>query len=380
MNKKLIVGVVTALVAGCVFSGQAFAKADNTMHPVIFAHGMLGFDQLLGIQYWGNDYGDFVGDPCDGFLEIGCNQYISDDQQAFATRVSPLDSSNARGTELADEIESYMATVGATHVNIVSHSQGGLDGRKAAKVLHDRTGYQVVKVLVSLSSPHRGSPVAKSILDRHDGIEQFVRILVDYLGTPLIYGEVGDVETSLKSLTYDDYDPNDGVITGAKAFNQMYNIDNTYIKHYASLITADEDNLNPILSLLARLLPDRIDADGWCDPANEDCDNDGAAGAGDGYIDDGDDDGLVGINSQQMGYRLKYTDFSIYQNISRDSLVGYVSDINQPNQTQSTSYRSLIKSDHLDMCGFGVIPYLIPDDFPEKEFFAAVIDYISENE
>ncbi|MFW6237260.1 MAG: esterase/lipase family protein, partial [Desulfosudaceae bacterium] len=169
------------LLMAAMVPTTVLARADKTDYPVVFAHGMLGFDELVGIHYFGNDYGVFVGDPCDGFLETSCNPEIDKKQQAFAASVNPFQSSEYRGLQLADEIESYMATVGADHVNIIGHSQGGMDARKAARVLFDRTGDQVVKVLVSISAPHRGSPVGKGVLDRGPGgINALLSFVVDY--------------------------------------------------------------------------------------------------------------------------------------------------------------------------------------------------------
>lgn len=62
-------------------------------------------------------------------------------------------SSDHRGLQLADAVEAWMIANDFTHVNFVGHSQGGMDLRKAAKILHDRFGYQVVKVAYSISSP-----------------------------------------------------------------------------------------------------------------------------------------------------------------------------------------------------------------------------------
>jgi triacylglycerol esterase/lipase EstA (alpha/beta hydrolase family) len=377
MVKKALVIVLVCCLFSAVPSG-VFAAAAKTTYPVVFAHGMLGFDELVGIDYFGNDYGVFVGDPCDGFLETSCNSEIDKRQQAFAASVNPFQSSEKRGLELTDEIESYMATVGASCVNIIGHSQGGMDARKAAKLLYNRKGRQVVKVLVSVSSPHRGSPVGKGVLDRGpDGINAFLSFVVDYFVGPLLVLDVSDFEASMKSFVYDDYDPADGEVTGARAFNNAYGINNTYVKHYASVITADQGSLNPILGALGLVAPLDIDGDGWC--ANyEDCDNDGAAGAGDGNFDDGDDDGLVGINSQQMGYRLKYNkNWLLGTYFTRDSATGYVGDINRPSQVQATSYSSVISEDHLDVLGLGVIPYLVPDAFDEEEFYGDLIDYIA---
>lgn len=85
-----------------------------------------------------------------------------------------------------------------------------------------------------------------------------------------------------------------------------------------------------------------------------------------------DDDGLVGLNSQHMGHRLKYNEYLFSQDtMSTESSTGYVSNLNAPNSTQMTSTAGLVNQDHLDVIGVG------PDTFDENEFYAAAIGYIA---
>lgn len=160
-----------------LFCAMAGLRAARTTYPVVFAHGMAGFDNIAGYDYRGDDYGTFVGDPCDEFLEVTCNSYIDSNQKAFVGQVQPFHNSEVRGYDLVNDIEGFMATVGATKVNLIGHSQGGLDSRKAAVELRNRRGAPVVRVMISISSPHRGSPVAKYILDLGPGITSVVAAL-----------------------------------------------------------------------------------------------------------------------------------------------------------------------------------------------------------
>ncbi|GIW23719.1 MAG: hypothetical protein KatS3mg068_2726 [Candidatus Sericytochromatia bacterium] len=346
---------------------STWGRAARTTYPVVFAHGMGGFDDILGYDYWGDDYGTFVGDPCDKFLEFACNWYIDKKQKAIATTVTPFQNSEYRGWQLANQVESYMAATGSSHINMIGHSQGGLDIRKAAKELYARKGYRVVKVLISISSPHRGSPVAKFVLENYT-LEKILSALFNVFGN-IIYGSGNDAIESLKQLMYNDYDPKDGKLTGAKQFNEKNPISPLYAERYASLMTHQQGlSLNPIL-LLVKAFYD-IDGNGYC---LDDCDNDGAAGRGNGNKTDTDDDGLVGINSQQMGYRLIYKVkcCGIMDIINTYYNTGYVFDINHPSEQQMISKEAIINQDHIDVIG---IP---PDTFDEMEFYAAIIDYIA---
>jgi pimeloyl-ACP methyl ester carboxylesterase len=350
-------------------AAQAHAGADRTTYPVVLAHGMAGFDDLLGLDYWGDDYGTFVGDPCDGFLEVSCNGNIDNGQKTFVSTVTPFHNSEVRGLELADDIEGFMASAGAPHVNLVGHSQGGLDIRKAAKTLYQRRGYTVAKVVISLSSPHRGSPVAKYILSLGPGVTSVIDALATYFGD-LIYQPGNDGFAAAKQLVYGDFSATDGLTTGARTFNVNNPVDSRYATRYASLITAQSGlGVNPLLYLLSEFFFD-IDGDGAC---SEDCDNDGAAGRGDGDRGNSDDDGLVGINSQQMGYRLRYDQYPfLFDQIFTDFDRGYVGSLNAPSSVQMTSRSGVISQDHVDVVGIG------PDTFDEMEFYAAIIDYIAE--
>jgi triacylglycerol lipase len=349
-------------------AAQAHADAVKTTYPVVFAHGMAGFDDILGYDYWGDDYGTFVGDPCDELFEVYCNGDIDAGQKAYVAQVQPFQTSEVRGLDLANDIEGFMATAGATRVNLVGHSQGGIDIRKAARVLFERRGQTVVRVLISISSPHRGSPVAKYILDLGPGVTSVVGALASYFGD-VVHGPGNDAIAAAKQLVYNDHSATDGKTTGMRAFNQAYNVDARYAARYASLITAQSGlSVNPALFLLRELFFD-IDGDGSC---TDDCDNDGAGGRGDGSTSDNDDDGLVGINSQQMGHRLQYQENLLsFDMIYTDLDRGHVANLNAPSALQMTSSANVINQDHIDVIGVG------PDTFDEMEFYAAIIDYVA---
>jgi len=366
--RRALLAVSTLLAASFAISPDARAAAAKTTYPVVFAHGMGGFNDILGFDYWGDDYGTFVRDPCDEFLGILCNPDIDSHQKAYVSQVQAFQSSEVRGLDLANDIEGFMATAGASRVNLIGHSQGGIDVRKAARVLYERKGRTVVDVLISISSPHRGSPVAKYILDLGPGVTSVIAALANYYGN-VIYQSGNDAYAGAKQLVYDDYAPGDGAVTGMKAFNLAYPVDSRYASRYGSFITAQTGlSVNPALFLLVQGFYD-IDGNGYC---ADDCDHDGAGGMGNGVRSDWDDDGLVGINSAQMGYRLKYQEipFSL-DYVSTDYNLGYVGSLNAPSSAQMTSTADVIDQDHVDVIG---VP---PDTFDEMEFYASIIDYIA---
>lgn len=385
-------------------AASPLAAADTarvTRYPVVFAHGMAGWDALGGFSYFGNDLGLFVGDSCAVLPVPGCNSWITGAQSARteAFQVTRLNSSEVRGNELYEHVRSLMATTGAAMVNLVGHSQGGLDIRKAAHRLAARYDGPRVGALISLSSPHRGSPYARQMLERFartpdgrfcaalpspgDGSdpcrparERLARLLFDADHGSTAAGN--DVIAAGTQLVFDDYDPGDGKRTGARAFNAVYTAQGV-AGYVASVVTGQDDaGMMPLLAALGAVTGFNADGDGYC---YGDCDNDGAAGTGDGDVRDMDDDGMVGINSQQMGVRLAYVeeDWRCRWSGCRDPLDGFVevaatgvvSDLNDPEPVVMTSHEGRLSQDHLDLLSLG------PDTFDEDEFYAALMDFIA---
>lgn len=392
---------VSVAFAAIALSITAHAEtADTTRYPVIAAHGMAGWDSLAGFNYFGNDAGTFIGDSCQ-FLEInGCNEWINSSQtpKTEAFQVTSLHNSEVRGSQLFNHVLNFMATTGYSKVNLIGHSQGGFDIRKTAHLLKAHYGQVRVGAMISISSPHRGAPYAKRILDLYardannifcgalppnangndpclDVVDDIANLLFDFANGA--NGNGNDIIAAGLQLVYGDYDAGDGVVTGAKAFNQNYGSEG--VAGYVGSIITGQDNgsLTPVLGALHAAIGFNADGDGYC---VDDCDNDGAAGQGDGVTYDMDDDGLVGINAQQMGYRLKYTAddwtcrwygcWNPLDTISQVSSTGYVSDINNPSSTQMTSHDGVMSQDHLDVISLG------PDTLDEEELYAAIFDFI----
>lgn len=353
------------LVFACALMASSAAEAriaSKTVHPIVFAHGMAGFDDILGYDYWGDDYGYYVLDPY-------ANWDIDWYQRSFVASVTPFQSSEQRGYQLYQDILGYMASSGATSVNIIGHSQGGLDLRKAAKSLYTNKGRQVVKYGISISSPHRGSPIAKHVWRLGAGVQSVIEALAEFYGN-IVYGAGNNAMAGLKQLIHDDVDPNDGVTTGTRAFNASNPASTTYIARPRSILTAQQgSSMNPALYIVNEAFYDP-DGDGC---GSTDSDGDGALGGPDGSTRDTDDDGLVGLNSQQMGYRLQYYEsWGELDWIFERTDTGYVGDLNAPSCTAMSSHNWVVNQDHLDVIG---VP---PDTFDEMEFYAAITDYIAD--
>jgi triacylglycerol lipase len=117
----------------------------KTRYPIVLAHGASGFDTLFGVlDYW-----------------FGIESALEDGgANVFMTQVSPLNTPQVRGEQLIDQLETIVAVTGKSKLNLVGHSQGGLDIRYVAAVRPD-----LVASVTSVGSPHLGADIAGFLVD-----------------------------------------------------------------------------------------------------------------------------------------------------------------------------------------------------------------------
>lgn len=205
MSNKTRLSVACGLIAALGVSTQAQAfwfsssQYTKTKYPIVLAHGMLGFDSLLGIDYW-------YGIPA---------ALRKDGATVYTTEVSQLDTSEARGEQLLEQVEEIVAISGKQKVNLVGHSHGGPTARYVASVRPD-----LVASVTSVGAPHKGSATADFLREIPEGSagEAVVAGLVNALGAfiNLVSGSSSmtpqNALGSLESLNS----------TGAAAFNARF--------------------------------------------------------------------------------------------------------------------------------------------------------------
>ncbi len=110
-------------------------------YPLVLSHGMAGFERIGPVNYFFNVAADLRARG----------------EQVFESQVSPYDSSEVRGRALAQFIDQALSQTGACQVNLIAHSQGGIDARYVISSLHygDR-----IAALVTVGTPHQGTVVA----------------------------------------------------------------------------------------------------------------------------------------------------------------------------------------------------------------------------
>ena len=110
-------------------------------YPVMLLHGLMGGSR-----------GSYVG-VVKHFESLGCKVMLPD--------VSPVNSTEVRAGQVAEQIRKFLTSTSSTKVNIVAHSQGGLDARYALSKLGLGTS---VASLSMLGTPNQGSPMADLVL------------------------------------------------------------------------------------------------------------------------------------------------------------------------------------------------------------------------
>jgi len=120
-------------------------------YPVVLMHGMSGFGQLelgpIGITYF------------DGIVEDLTKQ----GESVYVTVVPPYDTSEARAKALSKQIDDILKKTGKAKVNLVGHSQGGMDARVITSPQGLAYGDRIASV-TTVATPHRGSRIADVVL------------------------------------------------------------------------------------------------------------------------------------------------------------------------------------------------------------------------
>lgn len=143
---------------------------DGAPYPVVLVHGMAGFEKLgvgpVETPYWAGIVSDLK----------------KRGEAVFVTVTPPFDTSEARAASLAEQIDAILELTGKEKVNIIAHSQGGLDAR--VLVSPAGLGYaSKVATVSTISTPHRGSRVADAVLGLVKGVPS--SIIDDLTGTLL---------------------------------------------------------------------------------------------------------------------------------------------------------------------------------------------------
>ncbi|AJY09672.1 triacylglycerol lipase [Burkholderia dolosa] len=160
MRSRVVAGAVACAMSVAPFAGTtammtlattraataATASADDyaaTRYPIVLVHGLTGTDRYAGVlDYWYGIRQDLE--------QHGATVYVAN-LSGFQSDDGP----NGRGEQLLAYVKQVLAATGATKVNLVGHSQGGLTSRYVAAVAPE-----LVASVTTIGTPHRGSEFA----------------------------------------------------------------------------------------------------------------------------------------------------------------------------------------------------------------------------
>lgn len=127
----------------------------KTRYPILFVHGVFFRDSNI-FNYWGRIPGELT--------KNGAVIFYGQQQSAASVRTS--------AEELAERIRGIVKDTGCEKVNIIAHSKGGLDSRYAISCLGmDKH----VASLTTINTPHRGCIFADYLLEK---VPEKVRISI----------------------------------------------------------------------------------------------------------------------------------------------------------------------------------------------------------
>jgi len=139
-------------------------ERETTRFPVLWVHGWTGFENIGPLTYF-----------------FGIRDHL--EPLGFPMSVAVLDpynSSEIRGAQLGEQIDETLVEWRARKLDLLGHSQGGIDSRYAISSLGH--GEQV-SALLTVATPHRGSYIMDLALGlAPGGVEEALAFLLNFLG------------------------------------------------------------------------------------------------------------------------------------------------------------------------------------------------------
>ncbi len=172
---------VSSHASGIVKAESRYVTSSyaQTKYPIVLAHGMMGFTRLgssaFGLDYWYQILPDLARNGA----------------TAYATQVSPFNSTEVRGEQLLQQVDEVIALTGKSKVNLIGHSHGGPTIQYIEIVAPEK-----VASSTAVAGVMQGSPLADQVIASHF-LNPVVNFFVNFL-SPAITGLEGN-----PSLPYD---------------------------------------------------------------------------------------------------------------------------------------------------------------------------------
>ncbi|MGH9404273.1 MAG: esterase/lipase family protein [Terriglobia bacterium] len=186
---------------------------------IVLVHGILGFREKFGIEYF-----------------AGVAEHLRElPAKVYAAEVSPTGSVETRGEGLRSQILAALANGtldSAEKIHIIAHSMGGVDSRYLLSPANEATTpandvSPRVASLTTISSPHRGSPIADLVELKFGEEPAASGVLVEVVkalkkGVGEAMGHLGLSLDAVRDLT----------TTAMQDFNQRY-LDNPGVRYFS---------------------------------------------------------------------------------------------------------------------------------------------------
>ena len=162
---------------------SCFSACDlkSTLFPIVLVHGWTGWNSIGSYEYF--------YDVSDTLTALG--------YPVFTATLDPYNSIEVRAGELATQVDQFLTDGRARKIDIIGHSQGGLDSRRLITTL----GYgDRVSALTTVATPHQGTPICDMAMGYlpSPGLD-----VLDWLlnAVGAVGGNQSDAKASFESMT-----------------------------------------------------------------------------------------------------------------------------------------------------------------------------------
>jgi triacylglycerol lipase len=168
LNPSRLLAALTLSAATLLAPLVAHAAPSSyaqTRYPIVLVHGLMGFDDILGVDY-------FYQVPAD---------LRANGATVLVAAVSAVNDNDVRGEQLLKQLKDWAAAKGYTKFNLIGHSQGGPTARYVAGVAP-----QLVASVTTMASPHvlpatGNTDTVSQLLSNYASVVQFVGSAIAWL-------------------------------------------------------------------------------------------------------------------------------------------------------------------------------------------------------
>jgi triacylglycerol esterase/lipase EstA (alpha/beta hydrolase family) len=158
-------------------------ERETTRFPIVLVHGWTGFENIGPLGY---------------FYQVRNNLEALGYPIAIAI-LDPYNSVDIRGEQLSNFVTATLQAQRARKVDLIGHSQGGIDSRYAASDAGGGKGDQI-GAIITIGTPHYGTPITDVALGLLPGAStQVLAFFLNFLGAA--QAQQSDAEASLYTLS-----------------------------------------------------------------------------------------------------------------------------------------------------------------------------------